>query len=130
MRLPALALALALAACGAQDPEPAGAPAAPRTQSQLDDDPRKAGRTHVSFSFDELDLNDDGSIARTESAFDAALSESFDSFDKDRDGGLSRLEFDVARAAQDAARGSLAPRQNRPGKRGERDEVEHRRRGV
>jgi hypothetical protein len=102
MRIPAIALALALAGCG--DQEPAPELAAPRALPQLDDDPRQAGRTHVSFSFDELDLNDDGSIAKTESAFDAGLSENFDSIDKDGNGALSRLEFDVARAAQRAAR--------------------------
>jgi hypothetical protein len=73
-------------------------------QLPLDDDPSKPGRTHVSFSFDELDLNDDGAIAETESAFDAALSENFAKHDRDGDGKLSRLEFDVARAVAYAKR--------------------------
>lgn len=106
MKLLAPMLALALAGCGASEPEPAAEAAAPmtRTPDPHDDDPSRPGRTHVSFSFDELDLNDDGSIAKTESAFDVALSESFDKVDRDGDGSLSRLEFDVARAAALAAR--------------------------
>lgn len=99
-------LALALAACGGSEPEAihdTGA-ATPAPAREYDDDPARAGRTHVSFSFDELDLNDDGSIAQTESAFDAQISENFATYDSDGDGRLSRLEFDVARAAQHAAR--------------------------
>ena len=99
-------LALAVVACGSPEPELA-APSAPSTPPQahdpLDDDPSRHGRTHVSFSFDELDLNDDGSIAETESAFDASLSKRFAKADANGDGKLSRIEFDVARAAAAAA---------------------------
>lgn len=101
MRLVIPLLALAVAACGPQEPERI-TEAVPPPPAPLDDDPGRAGRTHVSFSFDELDLNDDGAIAATESAFDAQLSENFARYDTDANASLSRLEFDVARAAQHA----------------------------
>jgi hypothetical protein len=103
-------LALALAACGASEPEVIQEAVTPATPSSaapadpLDDDPSRGGRTHVSFSFDELDLNDDGSIAKTESAFDAWISEMFGTYDTDDDDKLTRFEFEVARARQQSAR--------------------------
>lgn len=104
MRLLAAILAAALAGCGSSEPDVAREAASPAPRATLDDDPGKPGRTHVSFTFEELDLNDDGAIAKSESAFDTALSERFARWDHDGDGALSRLEFDVARAAQHAAR--------------------------
>jgi hypothetical protein len=101
-------LVFALAACSGPEPEavtsPGTASAPAPAAVPLDEDPSQPGRTHVAFSFDELDLNDDGSIVETESAFDAALSENFAKLDQDGDGKLSRLEFDVTRAAARAKR--------------------------
>jgi hypothetical protein len=109
MRLIAVtALAFALVACGEPQTETVASSVSPSVpasaRAPLDDDPSQPGRTHVAFSFDELDLNDDGSIVETESAFDAALSENFAKLDRDGDGKLSRVEFDVAQAAAYARR--------------------------
>jgi Ca2+-binding EF-hand superfamily protein len=64
----------------------------------LDEAPQTPGRTHERFSFEELDVNRDGVIARTEAAFKPQLAENFDYADKNGNGTLNRPEVEAALA--------------------------------
>lgn len=105
----AIAIASALlGACAVNLPEER---AAARPRPPLDESRLVPGRTHTGFSFRELDVNNDGVLQRSETAFVPGLAGR---------GELSRSEFEQAGAgASGNMAGPIAPRFERIDKNGD-----------
>lgn len=69
-----------------------------RTARGLDEAPGVPGRTHVRYSFEELDRDRDGQLSKTEAAFKPELAANFDYADKNGNGALNQPEFQAAMA--------------------------------
>ena len=82
---------------------------------RLEEDPTVPGRTHVRYSFAELDLDGNGSLARTEVAFKPELAANFAYADRNGNGTLNRTEFEsaVALSAEMFGEGERSVRKRR-----------------
>lgn len=90
----------------AMEPAPAPAPETPPpTTEPMPTTPTPAAPVDSGMSFEDMDKNKDGGIAKDELAATEMLSEHFTAADKDSDGKLSKTEVDAHRAEMAATPG-------------------------
>ncbi len=73
-----------------------------RPTTQTDAPPPTDAATPAPRTFDELDANGDGSIAKDEAAVDPALTQVFGTLDQDADGKLAAAEYQAYKPAKQA----------------------------
>ena len=90
----------------AMEPAPAPAPETPPPATEpMPTTPAPAAPVDSGMSFEDMDKNKDGGVAKDELADTEMLSQHFTAADKDSDGKLSKAEVDAHRAEMAAAPG-------------------------